>query len=102
MEQTENKKLNGKTIVGIVVGVIVIVLVQQFFFKTPSFEKKMMLAANEINKTCPVMLDKETRLENTASLPDNIFQYTYTMVHMVKDSMKVEPFFVFIIVRRQY
>jgi len=91
MEQTENKKLNSKTIVGIVVGIIVVVLVQQLFFKSPSFEKKMTQAASEINKTCPVMLDKETRLENTASLPDNTFQYNYTLVHVIKDSIKIEP-----------
>src|SRR5665647_1971265 len=91
MEQTENKKMNSKTIVGIVVGIIVVVLIQQFFFKTPSFEKKMMEAASEINKTCPTMIDKETRLENTASLPDKTFQYTYTLVHVIKDSVDVQP-----------
>lgn len=92
MEQTKNKKLNIKTLAGIVVGIIVVVLVQQFFFKaSPSFEKKMLQAANEINKTCPMMIDKETRLDNTMSLPDKTFQYNYTLVNMVKDSIIIPP-----------
>jgi len=90
MEQTENKKMNFKTLAGIVVGIVAMVLVQQFFFKSPSFDKQMMQMASELNKTCPVMVDAETRLDNTVALPDKIFTYNYTLVNQVKDSLNVE------------
>ena len=41
-----------------------------------------MNAASEINKSCPMMVDKETRLDNTIALPENVFQYNYTLVNM--------------------
>jgi len=90
MEQTENKKMNFKTLAGIVVGIVAMVLVQQFFFKSPSFDKQMMQMASELNKNCPVMVDAETRLDNTVALPDKIFTYNYTLVNQVKDSINVE------------
>jgi len=90
MEQTENKKMNFKTLAGIVVGIVAMVLVQQFFFKAPSFDQQMMQMASELNKTCPVMVDAETRLDNTVALPDKIFTYNYTLVNHVKDSLNVE------------
>ena len=90
MEQTENKKMNFKTLAGIITGVVVMALVQQFFFKAPSFDKQMMQVASELNKTCPVMVDAETRLDNTISLPDKIFTYNYTLINQVKDSINVE------------
>ena len=43
--------------------------------------------ANELNKTCPMMVDSETRLDNASVLPGNIFQYNYTIVNYVKDSL---------------
>src|SRR5665647_51752 len=90
MEQTENKKIDFKTLAGIVVGIVVMVLVQQFFFKSPSFDKQMMQVASELNKTCPIMVDAETRLDNAVALPDKIFTYNYTLINQVKDSLNVE------------
>jgi hypothetical protein len=46
----------------------------------PSFDKKLMSAASELNKTCPIMVDKNTRLDNTAALAGNSFQYNYTVI----------------------
>jgi hypothetical protein len=90
MEQTPNNKMNLKTLAGITVGVVVMVLVQQFFLKAPSFDKQMMQVASELNKTCPIMVDAETRLDNTVALPDKVFVYNYTLVNQVKDSVNVE------------
>ncbi len=90
MERTANKKIDFKTLAGIVVGIVVMVLVQQFFFKSPSFDKQMMQVASELNKTCPIMVDAETRLDNTVALPDKIFTYNYTLINKVKDSLNVE------------
>jgi hypothetical protein len=89
MEPTNNKKRNIGTVIGLAIGAIAFVLIQQLFFKAPSFDKVMMKAASELNKTCPIMVDKETRLDNAVSLPGQIFQYNYTLVNMVKDSMNI-------------
>lgn len=86
----EPKKINIKAIIGIVVGVGSFTLAQQLFFKAPSFDKIMMSAANEINKSCPLMVDQETRLDNTIALPDNRFQYNYTLVNFEKQSLNIE------------
>ena len=57
-------------------------------FKKPAFDKVMMEAASEINKTCPVMVDNVTRLDNSIALPNNVFQYNYTLVSVIKDSCR--------------
>ena len=62
------------------------IAVQQIFFRTPTFDKNMMAIASEINKSCPLMVDAETRLDNAIALPNNIFQYNYTLVNIVKES----------------
>lgn len=58
--------------------------VQQIFFKSPSVDKVLMQSASELNKSMPMMIDKETRGENVISFPGNIFQYNYTLVSMDK------------------
>lgn len=89
MEQTEKRKKNIGTIIGLVVGAVTLVLVQQFFFKAPTYDQVMMHAASEINKSCPIMVDQETRLDNAVALPENIFQYNYTLVNMEKGAIDV-------------
>jgi hypothetical protein len=50
----------------------------------------MMSAANELNKSCPLMVDQDTRLDNAIALPDNKFQYNYTLVNFEKESLNVD------------
>ncbi|MDP4202258.1 MAG: hypothetical protein Q8861_06160 [Bacteroidota bacterium] len=66
-----------------------IVFIQQFVFKSSNttLDKAMMEYAGEINKSCPVMIDSETRLDNVMAFPDNICQYTYTLVNMEKNTV---------------
>jgi len=89
-KQNDKKKLNLKTIVGLAFGLIVAILVQQYFFKPPSFDKQMMQVASELNKTCPIMVDTETQLDNAVALPEKTFQYNYTLINMYKDSIDIE------------
>lgn len=35
------------------------------------------------------MVDSQTKLDNTISLADNILQYNYTLVNLLKDSINV-------------
>jgi hypothetical protein len=47
---------------------------------------------DEVNKTCPKMIDKETRLDNTIALSDRTIQYNYTMVNLEKESIDIDYF----------
>jgi len=70
-------------IVGTVVAAIVSVLVQQWL--SPTIDKVMMKTASELNKTCPIMLDADTRLDNVLALPNKTFSYNYTLVNYEKE-----------------
>lgn len=88
-EKTIRTKSNkGKIILGIVVFAIAFGLAyfafQPLFVKTPLYDKAMMKIASELNKSCPMMIDAETRLDNAVALPGNVFQYNYTLVHIEK------------------
>jgi hypothetical protein len=86
--QVSTKSKKRKFTIGSLIGfIIAYVAVQLIFFRAPSFDKTMMSAASELNKTCPFMVDKETRLDNTIALPDNIFEYNYTLVNIVKSQV---------------
>jgi len=87
---TENKQKQIKTLLGFAVGVVVMFLMQQYLFKAPSFDKQMVQLASELNKTCPMMIDAETRWDNTVALPGNTFQYNYTLINLLKDSTDLE------------
>ncbi len=88
-QQNNKQKLNFKPIIGLLVGGIILILVQQYFFKPPSFDKQMMNAASELNKTCPIMIDAETQLDNAVALPEKTFQYNYTLINRHKDSIDI-------------
>jgi len=89
MENTNNRKRIISSVVGAVVAVLVAALVQQYFFKAPTFDKTMMQAASQINQSCPIMVDQETRLDNAVAMPGKIFQYNYTLVNLAKDSINI-------------
>ncbi len=65
-------------------------IVYFLFVRKPSFDDTLVKIAIELNKTCPQMIDKETRLDNARAIPGNIFQYNYTILKFNKDSMDVE------------
>lgn len=92
MYNTKNNQKSISVAIGVAVGFLVVFLVKQFIFAQPSFDKAMMQAASKINESCPVMVDKDTRLDNAIALPDNIFQYNYTLVNLVKDSIDIPAF----------
>jgi len=83
-----------KKVIGSFVGVAAFGLsfwaVQYFFFSPPSFDKVMMQAASELNKTCPVMVDQYTRLDNAVALPVNSLQYNYTLVDALKSEVNLD------------
>lgn len=101
-QQPAKDKVLMPKIMGIIFGVIVFGVttfaISQLFFKAPAYDKAMMQIASELNKTCPVMVDAETRLDNTIAIPINTFQYNYTLVNYEKAGLdtlaiktKMEP-----------
>ena len=93
MEHTDDNN-KRKRIIGTIVGIITFALayvgVQQIFFKPASFDKTMMQAASELNKSCPIMVDQYTRLDNAAAMPNNTFQYNYTLVNLEKSEVNID------------
>jgi len=87
-----------KTVIAIVAYIAVLLGFGLYFYsfkRSSSYDKAMMDVASEINKSCPIMVDKETRLDNTAAMPGNIFQYTFTLVNMDKatvDTLQIKSY----------
>ena len=86
--------MNNKNIIGMIFGaaafLIVYLAVQQVFFKPISFENQIREMANELNKSCPIMVDSETQLNNAMVLNDNTFEYNYTLVNMGRAELDIE------------
>lgn len=82
------KKIIERSI-GVVIFFITFFGVQQLFFTQSELDKEMTSIASELNKTCPVMVDSETQLDNTMALPDKVFQYNYTLVNADKSQVDI-------------
>ena len=46
-----------------------------------SIETELKSTSQQMNRGCPVMVDKETRLDATAGGPGNMFTYSFTLVN---------------------
>lgn len=46
--------------------------------------------SEEINKKCPMIIDKDTKLNNTVVLSNKTIQYNYTLVNLEKENTDVE------------
>ncbi|MCI1785838.1 MAG: hypothetical protein LKI59_06855 [Bacteroidales bacterium] len=90
MEDKKRQKI-GKWI-GMAIGLVVGITVVQLVFKQPSFDRIMARSVEKLNKTCPVMVDEETRLDSINVLHENALQYNYTLVNMSRDSMDLKVF----------
>lgn len=91
-----NKKPNKANLIGIIIGMIVFALsywgVQKLFHSAPTFDKKLMALSSELNKTCPIMVDAQTQLDNTVALPNTTFQYNYTLLETEASSIDTTNF----------
>ena len=53
----------------------------------------LQLIANEMNKSCPMMVDEETRLDKITLPSKTVFQYNYTLINYEKteiDTVKIK------------
>ncbi len=78
----------------VAVGFLSLIVTIQFSCSGSSsaFDKELVKAASELNAMCPMMVDSETRLDNSMSLPGKIFQYNYTLVNTAVSDIDVEEF----------
>lgn len=84
----KRKKYQLESIIGALFGVLAFFAIQHFVFDEDASNKAMSEIASEINKSCPMLLDSITQLDNVLVMPDNVFQYNYTLLHT--DEINIE------------
>ncbi|MES2837368.1 MAG: hypothetical protein V4667_07590 [Bacteroidota bacterium] len=89
---SNKSKISIKLIIGFIILAAVFTSIWYAYFSSPSLYDSMIEAANTLNKNCPVMIDTETRLDNTFAFEPNEFQYNYTLVNRIKDSIDLKYF----------
>ena len=86
--------MTNRSILGVVVGVLAFSLayygVQRILFPHVSFNEELMSMAKTLNKTCPIRVDQSTQLDNAIALPDNVFQYNYTLLNITKAEVNLD------------
>lgn len=93
----DDKRIESRNkLIGIIVGLIVFYGVSYFvrtkFFGPPSLNKALMQAASEINKSCPMMADNMTRLDNVVAGTDKELQYNYTLISIDRATVDTNSF----------
>lgn len=79
-KKNNQKKTIGATVLG--VFMFIIFYYASYLFFTPNYDEALGKMADDMNQTCPMMVDANTRLDNVGILPGNIIQYNYTMINM--------------------
>lgn len=64
--------------------------VKKIFYTDSAFDKQLQLLSTEINKTTPIMVDQNTRLDRTETKRGEVFLYHYTLVNMEKGNFEEE------------
>lgn len=83
--------MNRKLLIfgGILLFCIILVSAKILLFKTSSTDKDVLKFVKEMNKTCPTMVDPETRLDKVNALADNSLQFDYTLIYRYRDSVAI-------------
>lgn len=72
-------------------GLLIVFLGTRLLYpKISSQEQNLWYEANEINKTCPLMVDDATRLDNAVVYPNNTFQYNYTLYNLSRAEINAQ------------
>ncbi|WP_280766213.1 hypothetical protein [Parabacteroides sp. PFB2-10] len=66
------------------------VILHKAMSKSMVLNVALVETAKEVNKTCPFMIDQETRLDNLIVLPNNILQYNYTLLTINEETTDLE------------
>lgn len=88
MEQYQKKHLGQ--VIGLA-GALVLAFCMQLYFRKPlSIDKLLVQTVSEINKSLPIQVDADTRLDNAGVLPGKAICYNYTLIKRTKDEVPVE------------
>ncbi|MDR2423819.1 MAG: hypothetical protein LBD59_03740 [Prevotellaceae bacterium] len=78
------KKQPLAIIIGIVAGATLSAnmpaIINKYFSKKDLIDKALVEYANEYNKSLPMMLDADTRMDNIIVLPNKTIMYNYTLI----------------------
>jgi hypothetical protein len=72
----------------LICGVLVF-SIQKIFFNGPASDKEVKKFVKGMNRTCPTMVDPETRLDKVLAFADNNLQFNYTLINKLKDSIPI-------------
>lgn len=83
---------NQSKYISIFIAIIVMLgsFIANKHFNSSSFNDNLMKASEEINTQCPIMVDKETRLDNTLGGPGNRFTYNYSLINYHKEELDAQ------------
>ena len=84
---------NTQTMIGSIIGIIIFAVVSLVLSNLNwniSYADQLMKGAQEINKTCPRMIDQDTQLDNVVTGPGKRFTYNYTLVNNTAESLNIE------------
>lgn len=70
-----------RVIAAVIGGVIGYMAVSHWLNPPAHFDRVLIQTASELNKTLPMMVDSETRLDTTVPGPGKKFTYVYTLVN---------------------
>ena len=83
MDAKPSKKPPVVTLVAAAVGAGVgAMLARQYVDRPAKIDAALVATASQINQTLPMMVDKETRLDNTMAGPGKTIIYRYTLVNV--------------------
>lgn len=87
----KKNKTKTSTVIGAIIGILLMVFMFNVipYLKGDStgFNKELVQIANEMNESCPIVVDSETRLDNVVALPNNVLQYNYTLVNYSQEQL---------------
>ena len=66
--------------------IVLAIVVKKVFFNT---DREVLKFVKAMNKTCPSMVDPETRLDKVLTFDDHNLQFNYTLIYQVKDSLPI-------------
>ena len=58
--------------------------------KPENFQQVLIATSQKINEMCPMVVDKDTRLDNTVVLSNKKIQYNYTIINNVAEDFDSE------------
>lgn len=90
MKKTAYHRMAFNNVFGFIAFVSLIISLYPGCSNQTSIEKLLKETANNLNKSCPMIVDSETQLDNVVVMPGNVFQYNYTLVNMQRETIDIE------------